>query len=272
MNLLIIRIVFLAILYLFFIAPGMFRCADRTPLMGHRFYAHRGLFDNEGAAPENSMAAFQKAVDAGYGIEMDIQLSKDDRMVVFHDDTLWRMCGMEGHVWDYTLEELQRMKLKDSKETIPAFSDVLKMVDGRVPLIIEYKMDRPLKKSCVLGDRLLRDYRGAYCIESFHPLALMWYRKHRPEIVRGQLSGNLWKSGEKLSYNLAGLFVAWLLTNVVSRPDFIAYDHKYAGNLSRRLCRRMGALSVAYTIKSREQYEKVKDEFELFIFDSCRLG
>ena len=271
MNLFLIKIVFLVLLYFFLIAPRIFRCADRTPLMGHRFYAHRGLFDNEGTVPENSMAAFQKAVDAGYGIEMDIQLSKDDQMVVFHDDTLQRMCGMEGHVWDYTLEELQRMKLKDSKETIPSFSDVLKMVNGRVPLIVEYKMDRPLIKNCVLGDRLLRAYEGVYCIESFHPLALMWYRAHRPEVVRGQLSGNLWKSGEKLAYNLAGLFVAWLLTNVVSRPDFIAYDHKYAGNLSRRLCRGMGALSVAYTIKSQEQYEKAKDEFDLFIFDSCRL-
>lgn len=271
MKTLLILFVIILILYFLLTAPRMFHRADCKPLMSRRFYAHRGLFDNEGAAPENSLAAFKKAVDAGYGIELDIQLSKDDQVVVFHDAALKRMCGVEGHVWDYTLEELQKLKLKDSNETIPTFAEVLKLVGGKAPLIVEYKMDRPLTKICVLGDKLLRKYEGVYCIESFHPLALMWYRKHRPEVVRGQLSGKLWREGERFLLNLAYLLVSELLTNVAARPDFIAYDHTYAGNLSRRICRRLGALSVTYTIKNQEQYEKVKNEFDLFIFDSCIL-
>lgn len=259
------------LLYLFFITPRMVCRAKRSPFRDYPFYAHRGLFDNEKVIPENSLAAFGRAVNAGYGIELDVQLTKDDQLVVFHDAALKRMCGVEGNVWDYTLEELKSFRLKNTAEVIPTFEEALKLIDGRTPLIVEYKMDRPLTKVCELGNQLLRKYRGVYCIESFHPLALMWYRKHRPDVMRGQLSGKLVKREEGFAHNLAYFMVQNLLTNVVTRPDFIAYDYRYYRNFSRRICRWLGALPVAYTIKSREQYEKVKEEFELFIFDSCLL-
>ena len=118
-----------AVLYLFLIAPRMLHRADRTPFM-NRHYAHRGLFDNDSDAPENSLAAIRKAAEAGYGIEFDIQLSKDDRVVVFHDALLKRMCGVEGKVWEYTLAELQTMKLADSEETIPTLAEALALIDG----------------------------------------------------------------------------------------------------------------------------------------------
>lgn len=254
-------------LYLFLVAPRMVNKPDRTPLMGAH-YAHRGLFDNETDAPENSLKAFRKAVAAGYGMEFDVQLSKDDVPVVFHDATLKRMCGVEGNVWDYTLEELQRMKLAKSDETIPTLEQVLEVVGGKVPLIIEYKMDRADTKVCELGNEILKEYKGTYCIESFHPLAVQWYRKHRSDIVRGQLSQNYRKRGKKK-------LVFWLMTNLFSnfltRPDFIAYHHADASDLSRNVCKILGALSVAYTIKNREQYQKAKKHFDLFIFDSFEL-
>ena len=109
MDILLNVLIVLAVLILLFIcmvAPRMINRADRKPFM-NRHYAHRGLFDNNSEAPENSLAAFKKAVDAGYGIELDVQLSKDNQLVVFHDATLKRMCGVEGKVWDYTLEELK---------------------------------------------------------------------------------------------------------------------------------------------------------------------
>ena len=144
-------------------------------------------------------------------------------------------------------------------------------MDGKVPLIIEYKMDRPQTKVCELGNELLREYKGVYCIESFHPFALMWYRKHRPDVMRGQLSGNLAKEAKSPKQKKIYTLVTYLLTNVLTRPDFIAYDHRYVNNISRRVCRMLGALSVTYTIKSEQRYEEVKNKFDLFIFDSCRL-
>lgn len=269
-TLLVILCIFLA-LYLLHVAPRMFHRADRTAMMKYRLYAHRGLFDNTGDAPENSLAAFKKAVEAGYGMEMDVQLSKDDKLVVFHDASLKRMCGVDGNVWDYTLEELQQFKLANSEETIPSFEDVLKLVNGQTPLIVEYKMDRPLTKVCELGNELLSRYEGAYCIESFHPLALIWYKKHRPDVLRGQLSGKMSREANTLWRKIYYTSVTYLLTNIFTRPDFIAYDHRYESNISRRVCRMFGALSVTYTIKSVERYEEMKDCFDLFIFDSCRL-
>lgn len=271
MKVLLIVIIILLVLYLFLIAPRMINRADRTPFMKHKFYAHRGLFDNESDAPENSLAAFKKAVDAGYGIEMDVQLTKDNKLVVFHDATLKRMCGVEGNVWDYTLEELQQFRLAKSGERIPAFEEVLNLVAGKAPLIVEYKLDRPLTLVCELGNELLCRYQGDYCIESFHPFALMWYKKHRPDVLRGQLSGNLARETKNPKNQKIYTLVTYLLTNVLTRPDFIAYDHRYVNNISRRVCKWLGALSVTYTVKSVERYEEVKNDFDLFIFDSCIL-
>ena len=264
----IILLIFVA-LYLYLIAPRMFHRADRTPFLD-RHYAHRGLFDNDSEAPENSLTSIRKAVEAGYGIEFDIQLSKDEQIVVFHDATLQRMCGVEGKVWEYTLEELKAFKLAGSEEAIPTFEEVLEAVGGRVPLIIEYKLDRVQTRVCELADQMLQQYQGPYCIECFHPLALMWYRKHRPDVMRGQLCEELFRN-PKFRGNPVYWVMSYLLPNVMTRPDFIAFRHQHAGNISRRLCRILGALSVAYTIKSEEEYRKAREHFELFIFDSFIL-
>ena len=256
-------------LYAFLVAPRMTNKPDVSVLKGVH-YAHRGLHDNETDAPENSMKAFQKAVEAGYGMEMDIQLTKDKIPVVFHDETLNRMCGVEGKVWEYTFEELQAFKLAKSEERIPKFEDVLKLVDGKVPLIIEYKLDVPSTEVCEIADPMLQNYNGVYCIESFHPFAVKWYREHRPEVIRGQLSQDFSKE-EKYKGKLIYWGLSNLLTNVLTRPDFIAYNHRDADIFSRKFCSLLGALPVAYTIKSQEEYEKAKDQFELFIFDSFIL-
>lgn len=257
----------LSVVYLFLICPRMFEKPERTAFLGVH-YAHRGLFNNDTEAPENSLNAIRKAVKAGYGIEFDVQLSKDNIPVVFHDASLKRMCGVNGKVWEYTLEELQKMKLGQSSQTIPTLEAVLKEVAGKVPLIVEYKMDRVDTKVCELGNELLKRYRGPYCIESFHPLAVKWYREHRPDVLRGQLSENFIRSGRK---GIQMWIMTYLLSNVMTRPDFIAYRHKDADNISRCICRKMGALSVTWTIKNQKEFEKAKPHFDLFIFDSCIL-
>ena len=265
----VVLLLILMVLYLFMVAPRLFGKPDRKPLFGVH-YAHRGLFDNQSDAPENSLKAFVKAVEAGYGIELDVQLSKDKVPVVFHDASLKRMCGIDDKVWNYTLEELQKMHLLGTEQTIPTFAQVLDTIGGKVPIIVEYKMDVPDTKVCELGDALLQKYNGVYCIESFHPFAVAWYKKHRPEVVRGQLAENFGKE-EKYAGKLLYVFLSNLMLNFLGRPDFIAYKHQDVSQISRRFCKKLGALSVAWTIKSQEDYEKVKADFDLFIFDSCRL-
>lgn len=256
------------ILYLLLLMPRMLHRPDKTAFM-NVLYAHRGLHDNAGEAPENSMAAFRKAVEAGYGIELDVQLTKDKVAVVFHDFTLKRMCGAEGKVSDYTYEELQQFSLASSEEKIPKFTDFLALVNGRVPLIIEYKIAGGNTEVCSVADEILQGYKGLYCIESFNPLGVRWYRKHRPEIIRGQLADNFIKSGEKEFSVFLYFALHHLLFNFITKPDFIAYNHHNYRDLSRLLCRHMfGCLSVAWTIKSKRELEERKGDFDLFIFDS----
>lgn len=252
-------------LYLFAICPRIAGRPDITPLLG-RHYAHRGLHDNESDAPENSMPAFRKAVEAGYGIELDVQLTRDRVPVVFHDETLDRVCGVSGKVRDYTFEELQGFALCRSQERIPRFADVLALVDGRVPLIVEIKIHEKASVVCEKADELLRAYNGPYCIESFHPFALLWYKKNRPGVIRGQLSSNFNTPDKREPFDQA--LVHNLLLNCLGRPDFIAYDHRHKRAFSRVLCQKLfRPLAVAWTIRSPQELEACKDDFTLFIFE-----
>ena len=129
----------LAALYVFLMHPRI-RRADSSPFLG-TFFAHRGLHDNNHQIPENSLAAFQRAVDAGYGIELDVQLSADRTPVVFHDATLGRMCGINRRVNELTFAELRQLSLVNTKEHIPSFQEALALVNGKVPLLVELKME-----------------------------------------------------------------------------------------------------------------------------------
>ena len=257
------------VVYIYLIAPRIFNKPDYSSLMGFH-YAHRGLFNNSSNAPENSLNAFKCAVEHGYGIEFDVQLSKDGIPVVFHDASLKRMCNTDGNVWEFTLKELKELRLGGSNQTIPTLTEVLDCINGKVPVIIEYKLDIASTDVCRKANKLLKNYKGIYCIESFHPFALIWYRFKRPDIVRGQLSMEYLKDevfkGKPL-YTLLSL----LFTNVMTRPDFIAYKHSDASNLSFRICRKLGAMSFAWTIRSKKEYENVADKFDMFIFDSFLL-
>ncbi|WP_026511048.1 glycerophosphodiester phosphodiesterase family protein [Butyrivibrio sp. LC3010] len=280
-------VVILLILYLLAIMPRMFGRPSADRLLKQNLYAHRGLHDNRTTAPENSMAAFKKAVDAGYGIELDVQLSKDGVPVIFHDFTLARVAryedecipedavrnedgsiGVAGKVIDYTYEELQQFHLLDSDEKIPKFEDFLRMVDGKVPLIIELKIELFDTTVCPVVDNMLRNYKGVYCIESFNPLGLWWYRRNHKEVFRGQLSEEFFREPETLWHTPLYYLLAFLIFNFLTKPDFVAYNHKYAGNLSRMICHGLYRnTAAAWTIKSQEELDNNRGRFEIFIFE-----
>lgn len=263
---LLICLFLLVILYLLAIMPRMTGRPDAEPFL-RWLYAHRGLHDNKTDAPENSMRAFQKAVEAGFGIEMDVQLSSDGVPVVFHDFTLQRICGVEGKVCERTFEELQELRLCGTDQKIPRFEDVLRLVDGKVPLIVELKIEATDLSVCPTADKLLSEYKGMYCIESFNPLGVLWYRRNRREVMRGQLASAFLKEGENtgaLYFLLQNLLFNWL-----TKPDFIAFNHRYPEMLSRRLCRGLYRnTAAAWTIKSKEELEAARKHFDIYIFDS----
>lgn len=230
--------------------------------------AHRGLFDNEGDAPENTMAAFRKAVYAGFAIELDVQMSSDGQLLVFHDPDLKRMAGADLKVSDTPYEILASYPLGQSDERIPLFADVLDLVAGQVPMVVEIKISSVYRKTTLAAAALLQSYPGVYCVESFHPLSLLWYRRHMPRVLRGQLSMDFKHCEEKVPM-LIKIFMTNLWFNFLSKPDFIAYNHKDKGTRGFQICRRIfHAKTAAWTIKSQQELVQAHDMFDMFIFDS----
>lgn len=255
-------LVFLLGLFFYLLAPRR-KVVDFEPFLNWD-YAHRGFHDNAGPAPENSLLAIQLAVEKGYGIEFDIRLTKDGQLVVFHDETLKRTSGIDQNIEELTYEELLSFSLFASKERIPLLSQILSTVAGRVPLIVELKSESmEVADLCRRTIAELDTYEGLFMVESFNPLVVAYFRKHRPNYFRGQLSGNL--EGKKgVSYTV----VRHLLSNVIARPDFVAYDHLYQDNLSLRLMKVIfGIPLICYTVKNPQEYEKNRSMFDLQIFE-----
>jgi glycerophosphoryl diester phosphodiesterase len=228
-------------------------------------YAHRGLHNAERA--ENSMSAFKAAVEGGYGIELDIRLSRDGEMVVFHDDTLDRVCGREGRVIDFTADELATFKLSGTNDGIPRFSDVLALVDGKVPLLVEIKEDPGVSAVSEATCKMLKGYKGAYIVESFNPLSLRTVKKNMPEVSRGILSHRYY---EYEPYRKPLYFLLQsLLLNFLCRPAFIAYDHRHAKAFGLRFARGFFRVpTLAWTVKSAEdEAEARKNGFDGIIFE-----
>lgn len=268
LKILVIIYLIITLIYFILIMPRLSHKAQRKPFTEQAYFAHRGLHDNKTEAPENSMAAFRKAVEAGYGIELDVHITKDEIPVIFHDDTLKRVCGVEGKVSDYTLEELQQFRLLGTEEKIPLFKDFLDMVDGKVPLIVEIKANDNDLRVCQKADELLREYKGLYCMESFNPMAVRWYKKHNSEVVRGQLSDSFMHADDQQYHSPLYFAMEHLLFNIIAKPDFIAYNHVYFKNRSRQINRYFyNAMSAAWTIRSQEQLDERINDFDVYIFE-----
>lgn len=241
---------------LWMIAPGHITAEQKKPFLGRNF-AHRGLHTEDKSVPENSLQAFDLACRAGYGIELDVQLSKDGQVVVFHDDDLKRVCGVDSPVCEKTYDELHAMSLCGTDQTIPLFTDVLKVVDGRGPLIVELKTGKRNRELCKKTLAILREYKGEYCIESFDPSIVMWFRFHARDIVRGQLSmARKEYQAEHMAKPLPFILSRTLL-NFTCRPQFIAYQ-LVKMPLTCRIACRLGAMNVAWTSLDAKN-EKGKD-------------
>lgn len=264
-------------LYLWLLRPVTGKKKDRRSRgadpFKNRFIAHRGLFDNKTDHPENSAAAFKNAVKHGFAVELDVHLTSDGKLVVFHDRTLKRMCGVNKDIFKCSYKELQQYTLLHSKEKIPLFEDVLEIIGNHVPLLLEIKPEGHFFKTAAAAAEMLeRHSEVTYCVESFHPLAVWWFRIHRPEIIRGQLSTDFRRN--KVNINpAAGFVLKNLLFDFLSKPDFIAYNFKYADSFSYRLCRKLyKPLNAAWTLRSPADIERAKHmkngSFDMMIFDS----
>lgn len=229
-------------------------------------YAHRGLHSEN--VPENSMAAFRAALERGYGVELDVHLLRDGNLAVMHDHSLLRTAGADVQIESLTAADLKNYSLSNG-ENIPLFSDVLALFGGKVPLIIELKSTK--SNFAALTDTAaaaMEGYTGAWCMESFDPRCVRHLKKHHPRIIRGQLSENFLRTPEsKLPFFLK-LTMAWLVTNFLTSPDFVAYKFADSKMLSFRLCRKLWRIpAVAWTIQSQEDFDAAIADGQIPIFE-----
>lgn len=261
---LLLIILFLAMLLLFMIAPGKGH-TELKHIFYHRNLAHRGLHTKDKKIPENSLAAFRAACEADYGIELDIQLTKDEQIVVFHDDDLKRVCNIDNRVDFYTYQELQEFFLASTAEQIPLFSEVLKLVNGKVPLLIELKSGSKNSLLCRKAVELLKNYHGHFCIESFNPFIVRWFKKNAPYILRGQLSAPA-KEFYEVAPKYQAFLLSHLLSNFLARPHFIAY-HKQKHSLTVRLAESLGAMRIVWTVRKKDDHNHFEQLNDAVIFE-----
>ena len=249
-------------LWIFLVAPGKASAAQRALFSGC-LCAHRGLYAKDQSIPENSLPAFAAAREHGYGVELDVQLSKDEDVVVFHDDDLKRVCGVDARVDALTTEELFALRLCGTEERMPLFSEVMAVLGSETPVIVELKSGPRNDLLCKKTLELLCAIPGIYCVESFDPRIVAWFRKNAPELLRGQLVMPV------SSYN-GSKFTAFLLSNlmlnVIARAQFIARETTlHSASLS--LCLLFRPVRVVWTVRPKDDFARLRRENDAVIFE-----
>lgn len=223
-----------------------------------RDYAHRGLHNDH--VPENSMQAFENAVAENVGIELDVQLTKDMEVVVFHDSNVKRLCGVSANINKCDYAELSEMRLNGTDQRMPLLKDVLAMVNGRVPILIEIKNNGHKKRIDLPLLNVLSGYNGTCGILSFDNRLLRRIRKILPDIPRGLLIPYF-----KDAFSHATSIFITRFHSFYSSPDFFSFDVSMPMKTARTLSR--GKLVLGWTVKGRENFRKLKGKFDGMIFE-----
>lgn len=261
----VILIVFMGFIYLIY--------PKKTKKTLPEIFAHRGLFNNIDV-PENSMLSFEKAMENNFAIELDIQLTKDDQIVVFHDVNLRRMCGIDVSLEVLTYNEINNYHLLNTNQKIPLLKDVLSLVAGKVTLLIEYKTKLPgldVSRICQKTHEVLKNYQGDYLIESFDYNVLKWYRIYQPNILRGQLSMGakcyIPAMGKELAEKIPlrrRKMMSYLLYNFKSRPHFISYRYQDIHTIVE-LNKKFGAKIFCWTVTNKETNDELLQKYDAVI-------
>ncbi len=231
----------------------------------NKYVAHRGLHDKN--TPENSLPAFEKAVENSYVIELDVRPLLDGTPVVFHDETMFRMTGRDGYISQIkNNEELKTYHLGDTEYTIPTLSEALDTVAGRTEIIVEIKDNgaSPTFEKNVYD--VLKEYKGEYAVMSFNPFVLKWFKQNAPHIWRGQLS--CYFKDIKMSFFRKQILKKMKLNKRVSCPDFIAYKWDEVPN--RFVNKYKNLPLLVWAVRSQSEYMDVVPHCDNIIFEKFR--
>ena len=230
----------------------------KNQLLFTRPIAHRGLWNKD--IPENSLLAYKNAVDNGFPIEIDLYGTKDGEIVVFHDQNTFRLTGVYADIFDLTLAEIKELNIGNSEQKIPTLKEVLDLVNGQIPLLIEFK-NQPNNSYAVKAVELLKQYPHEFAVQSFNPVILLKIKKLAPHFTLGVLTTKKFDKGTGL---IKRLVVGHMLLNRKVKPDFISYDKEL---LFSKKVKKFKGKKLAWTIISKDEYLKVLKLCDNAIFE-----
>lgn len=273
-------LLFLIVFFILF-KPGNVKKCYKYDWLFKAPIAHRGYFNNEFGIVENTTPAFKIAIERGYNIETDLSLTKDNYIVIYHDNDFKRLYGLDKKVEELTLEEIKALKLSNSDEKILEFSEFLSLIDGKTGLLLEFKSTSKKRNEilCKEAVRMLKDYKGHWAAQSFDPVLVSWFKKNYPLIPRGQLymKFDLKKYKNKAKgkgfKGFVDVLTRWLYNNklvhLISKPVFIAHDVKTI-DLMTKFTHCYVPLLV-WTVTNKEEYDKSVKKVDNIIFENLNL-
>ncbi|MBE0700768.1 MAG: glycerophosphodiester phosphodiesterase [Acholeplasmataceae bacterium] len=227
--------------------------------------AHRGLHSKEGIIPENSISAYQKALEQGYTIELDLNVLKDGTVLAFHDKNFKRLCGDERLLSEITYDEIKNLKLLKTDEHPVKLEEVLKFVDGKKPLLIELKPHGNVRFLCESMMKTMMTYSGQWAMFSFHPKAVAWFKKHHPEVIRGQISEYF--TDDKNISKIKRYLMKSMFFNRFTKPDFISYGIKDMPNKYLDKAKKKGLTIISYVARNQNEFDFVKKHYDNTVFE-----
>lgn len=276
-------VVFICLLVWVFIHPGNpKKCIDHKWMYENKI-AHRGLFNNEKGIVENTKTAFLLAIEKGYNIETDISLTKDEQIIVYHDNDFKRLFNVDKKIGELTLEEIKKLKYEKSNDPVMEFKEFLDLLDGKTGLVLEFKSHSSKKDKilCQKAMDILKNYKGKYVVQSFQPLIVGWFKKNYPIIPRGQLCMRFdlkkerkQMKGKPFKQRFTSALTKWLynhkFTNIISRPVFLDHSFQNIDFVAKLI--HLKIPMIVYTVTTQKDYDYIVNKVDNIIFENLELN
>lgn len=230
-------------------------------LFKNKYIAHRGFHHNK-LIPENSLLAFKKAIENNYSVEFDINITNDNKIVVFHDENLYRLCNKKENIEEVKYSFLKDLNLYETDEKIPLLEEVLSLVNGKITLIIEIKKHKNIGLLEEIVFQLLGKYKGEYFLCSFEKDILIYLKTSRLNHKIGLIFETLPNNFRKYEK------ILFLYRFFKVKPDFVSLDEKLLDSSIYIFCKKKGIEIITWTIKNKNRYEEIAKKVDGIIFEN----
>lgn len=225
------------------------------------YFAHRGLHTS--SIPENSLEAFYGAVKNGYGIEFDIQITKDNKLIVVHDNNLLRLCNIDCNVQEKTYADIKDFNIGLSNCTIPLLTDVLDSLPSSTKLLIEFKTSKKNRLIVSLFLKTISKYDFTYAVQSFNPIIVNQFKKSAKDTIRGHIA-----KAKPSKFAFINFFISLIPIYKIIKPDFINYRFEDLPNKKIDRLKENGLTILSYTTRTEKDLEFIRNRYDNAVFEN----